>query len=377
MKGLKYQRNLYLVVVLLVSILLTACSSEKETGTQTGDSQNNENGESETFELTFSSYLGENSPPNPVVVWFIEEVEKRTEARVKIEPFWAGSLLGGPDTLTGLKDGRADMAYVNPAAFPSELPLTNVVAVPFVNANPEVTLKTFYDLYQNNETYKTEWENQGIRVLNFFPFGTNVIGTQDQVDSIDWFDGKMVRGLGYVNQALEAVGANPIAIDAAEVYEALNRKTIEAVSGMTLEAYSTLKFQEVAPHIVDTGLGSYITATMSIRKEVWDKMPSDIQQIVSEVALEAQEKSLESLNEWQENSAKQIVDAGGTIKVLPEDEVQKWKDAIGDTIINQWIEENEERGLPAKDFFDQYTELIKKYQESSTYTSGAERWSTE
>jgi len=327
----------------------------------------------ESYNLQFASYIGNGAAQSRAQEWWASEIEKRTNGRVKIEFFYRGSLLGARDMLQGVADGRASMGYVANAYYPAELPLSSVVGVPFVTSNAEAQMRTFQELYERNDAFRNEWQSKGLHVLFFNPLSENIVGMRNKVKRLDELKGKSIRGLGYINQVLQKIGANPVAIAAQEIYEGMMRKTIDGYSGFAFEVVTALKLQEVAPYVFTTGTGNYVFAATPITKSLWDGMPDDIKSIFNEVNREYMDKVTEFLAMTEVEVCKKIKSSGGEVYELPKEDIDKIRLLVGDTISNQWIEETNKRGGDAKAFFADYRKTLTKYEKQATYVSGVKR----
>jgi TRAP-type C4-dicarboxylate transport system substrate-binding protein len=275
--------------------------------------------------------------------------------------------------MRGIADGRADLGYMANAYHPAELPLSSVVGVPFITSNAEAQMRTFQDLYERNEAFRNEWEKQGLHVLFFHPLSENIVGMRQPVKSLEGFKGKSIRGLGYINQVLEIIGANPVAIAAPEIYEALQRATIDGYSGFAFEVVTALKLNEVAPHTIATGTGNYVFAATPITKTLWEKMPADIKTVLNEVSREFMSKVIEILKETEDEVCAAIKAKGGTVSVLSDADVESIRRQVGDQINQRWVADASARGVDAGAFFKDYTETLAKFEKGATYVSGVKR----
>jgi len=259
------------------------------------------------------------------------------------------------------------------AYHPAELPLSSVVGVPFITSNAEAQMRTFQYLYEHNEAFRSEWEKQGLHVLFFHPLSENIVGMREPVKSVADFKGKSIRGLGYINQVLEIIGANPVAIAAPEIYEALQRGTIHGYSGFAFEVVTALKLNEVAPHTIATGTGNYVFAVTPITKTLWEKMPDDIKAMLTQVSREYMGKVIDILKETEDEVCAAIKAKGGTVSVLSDADVESIRAKIGDQINQRWVADASARSGNAGAFFKDYTETLAKFEKEATYVSGVKR----
>jgi TRAP-type C4-dicarboxylate transport system substrate-binding protein len=344
------------MLTLIVSIIMTVGSTSAQ-----------------EFKLQFASYIGDTAAQSRAQEWWADEVEKRSAGRVSVDFFYRGSLLGARDMLQGVGDGRASMGYVANAYHPAELPLSTIVGVPFMTSNAEAQMRTFMDLYENNSDFREEWRSKNVHVLFFNPLSENILGTREQISGVDDLKGMRIRGLGYVNNVLDAVGANPIAIAATEIYEGMLRNTLDGYSGFAFEVVTALKLQEVAPHTTATGTGNYVFAATPINLDLWESMPEDIQSILTEVSMEYQGKVAEFLAMTEDEVCKTILDSGGTVTVFSDADVAKIRDAVGPSIIADWIDTVNSSGVDAEKFLSEYKEKLAMYETQVEYVPGVQR----
>lgn len=332
-------------------------------------------GEDQTFNLRFASYNVPDAAEAQTTAQWAKDVAEATDGRVEIEFFFQESLLTGVETLPGVADGRADLGFIADAYYPGELPLTTVVGIPFVTSNPEAQGRAFIDLYANNEALKAEWENQGVHVLTWAPVPSNIVAVKEPMDSLDDLAGRKIRGYGYVSQALEAADASAVGISQSEVYEALQRGVLDGTSGASLDIAVDRDYQEVAGHFVDVNSGNYAMTANVINRDVWESMPEDIQDAITEVSENYLEEYLARLGELEVAACDELLEAGGDITLLPESETQAWAEEVGPQIRDQWAEAvaNSAGGVDADDFYEDYTSTLESYEADSDYESAMQR----
>lgn len=348
----------------LVTVLATVCLLAAGAGCGSPGAGD----ENKSVELNFASYIGQSAPQSQAAEWWADQVEKRSDGRIKVKSTYQEALLKAADILGGVSDGRADLGYISNAYYPAELPLSSVIEVPFTTANAEAQARALQELYATSSEFQAEWSKQGARPLYFPAIGSNIIATRKPMKSVSDLSGKSIRGLGLINSALKEVGANPVAIAAPEIYEALQRGVIDGFSGFAFEVIPALKLQEVAPYVLDSGLGEYTAAIVIMNEKKYESLPQDLQTIVDQVSKEVVQKSIELLEQSEDTTCKAIKDTGGAVTRLSQSDVAKWKATMGNTLVDGWAED---RG--SSNFYNSYVNLVKKYDSQSDYVPGVER----
>ena len=378
MKNFYLRRASVGVAIVAAGTLIAACgssggdSSPTNTGSGTAEpspDQTTQTSEPEqVFDLQFTAFTGENNPTSQAIIWWAEQVEAASNGAVNIEFFWQQSLLGGADTVAGLQDGRADLALVGGAFYP-DLALSNVVAIPFVTNNGDAQMRAFYDLYQTNAAFVEEYESRGMHVL-VFPMNTpNIIGSTEPINSLADLDGLNIRASGYISQSLAAVNANPIALPSPEIYESMQRGVIDAYSGFTFDYIVDFKLQEVAPVTTNSGLGNYVISPFVISTRIWDEMPDNLKAIMTEASIGFMDKVVELTSAADVATCDTILDSGGTVAVMPEDQVTEWQGIVGDSIYNEWAA-TVPAGVDANAFWDEYLSYLEVEEAATPYVPG-------
>src|SRR5690606_5701902 len=85
--------------------------------------------------LSYATYFNSNDVLVRVDMWFMEQVEERSNGEITFDQYIGGAMLGGPEIYPGLSRGAVDIGMSVPAAFqPTEYVLTNVT-LPYITDN--------------------------------------------------------------------------------------------------------------------------------------------------------------------------------------------------------------------------------------------------
>ncbi len=183
-------------------------------------------------------------------------------------------------------DGCADSGFVVDTMFPDLLPLTNSSSIPFDRTNGVAAARAFHEMYNTNADYKAEFEAIGVHILMFQPPGATSIGSREEIATLADLQGKNIRCIGYICDALKGVGANPVAIASTEIYEAMDRHTIDGWSAYPFMDMLATQFQEVTPFVTDLGIGTYIQGFSPINMDTWESLSAEDQEILTDLGME-------------------------------------------------------------------------------------------
>lgn len=345
------------------ALTLTACGG----GSSNADGQ-------ETFELKLASYQPPTAAEPVATEKWAKQIEKETDGRVKIEFFYQEALLPGAETLQGVADGRADMGYIADAYYPAQLPLTNIAGLPFQTSSPEAQGHAFTEMYENNEDFRAEWDDQGVHVLTWAPVPPNVVAVKKKADSLSDLKGQKIRAIGYSGPAFEMAGMNPVAISQSEVYEALQRGVLDGTSGGSLDILTDRDYQEVAPHFLDVNSGNYAVTMNVINQKTWDSMPDDIQDVINNASAGYLDSYIDVLADQETAACKELMDAGGTATVLPKSETDAWEAKAKPAVFKKWKKDvSANSSADPQSFYDAYNDALEDSESEASYEPALQR----
>ncbi|TDW30072.1 C4-dicarboxylate TRAP transporter substrate-binding protein [Cryobacterium psychrophilum] len=363
------KHSMSIAVFAIAALALTSCSAGGGGSNSGGDS-----GE-ESFSLKLASYQPPGAAEPEATLKWIEKVNEATDGRVDVEYMYQEALLPGAEILKGVGDGRAEMGYVADAYYPGELPLTNISGVPFITSSAEAQGKAFAELYETNEAFRAEWDKQGVHVLMWAPVPPNTVALTEPAKDLSGLKGRKVRQIGFSAEAFQQVGITPVAISHSEVYEALQRGVIDGVSGGSLDILTDRDYQEIAPNFMDLRAGNYAVSAVIINKKLWDGLPADVQEAMNTASEDYLDMYLEVLVQHEDAACTKLLDAGGTITTLDQNEADDWSEQVSPAIKTAWesnVENSGSTGDPSA-FYDEYTAEVKKYEAESTYEPALQR----
>jgi len=314
--------------------------------------------------LVYATFTVEDSPYAKAFAWLSEEMNKRTNGRVTIEPFYAGSLCAFNEMIDCLRDGRADFTLLLPVASPTDFPYSTVGSVLFVSRDTWAHGEAFNELVADDARFHDEWASQGMQPLWFASIGPAVLGANEPVTSIDWLKGKSIRSTGYFSDALNAVGANPVAMPNSDVYEAIQRGVIDAFYASTLDgAALDNRHFEVTSDWQDLGAGEYINIVTAVSQKALDKLTPDEQNTLFELADQIRRDWFDVYYLPQMDLACDNAIEGGlnSLTIWPDSEMQRFADAAADVVRDRWIADTESTGATgAQEVFDTFVAKVRE-----------------
>ena len=352
-----------LAVGVVAALALTGCS-----GVNGGSTGGDDGGGGGELGIRLATWIGPATPYGVALEEFVATVDELSDGEITIEPFWDGALLAGPELLSGAGDGRADLAYLPTHYNPAELPLSQLTTVPFLTSDVPAAEATWETLLESDEAFAAEYAESGVTPLTVHGTTTNILATTEPVPDFDWLDGRSLRATSYSANAVQLAGANPVALALNEIYESVERGVVEGFTTMNLGTIPSVSLQEATPYVVDAGLGMYATSLLVANTSFWDGLSEDHKAVLTEAIDTLDETYWSVLSDVEEEACSTILDEGGQVTVWPEDEQQRWQDAVGDSILDEWKAQVEAQGVDADAFYDSYMDSLD--ENATDYVDG-------
>lgn len=200
--------------------------------------------------LTFATNTAPNNLRGLAETIFLEELAAQSDGEIEVVPYWGSSLMDGREILGGVRDGVADMGFVNINYYPNRLLLNSAFMLfPRGPVSYEDRMSVFRSTYEEIPELADELAEEGVKLVYLYgvmPFAGTF--TKD-VSSLEGFAGLRMRASSrwYLN-LLDAVGATPVSVPWSECYQALQTGAIDSVF-TNLDGIHRASLDEVAPNV--------------------------------------------------------------------------------------------------------------------------------
>lgn len=359
-----------------LALTLTACagSAGQETGaagTGTGyeygaDQKTIDDALSDLEPVTLKYQTAAASPDSVQAkdrVW-AEAIEERSDGKITVEIIYGQAIAGFTEVHDALADGRVDLAYTLPGYDPSRFPvfddlsysLSTLPSSPYVGEL--VANAVGLDIAWQSEELRKEFEDQGIYPLA--PVNASATPypscSEPGTAAVDW-EGRQTRAASRAQeQMVSAIGSTPVSLEYVEVFEALQRKTIDC-SLNSLNSAFDYGLLEVSPHVfytTSTSVPRAPGATLAGSKVA--NLPLAYQQVIFDSMIEAFIGTAKVVIDGNYEGVKRVHELGGSINAV-DDATQKSIASTND----QLIAEIEDKGGEYIDLGERVTESGKKW----------------
>lgn len=333
---------IFLMLALAVLPIMGACKAEPE-------------GPVEVIELSYANFGSMQTFLGKGMQDWADELEKRSEGQVKVVFYPDASLLGAMEMHDGVVSGVADIAGPCCAYFPGRYPTFSTFEIPIGWPSGEVASEALWDMYQK---FKPE-EFDDVKVIYVYTNGPAHLMTIDPIRSLDDLEGYETRCTATNVPLLKAWGAVPVAMPHGEVYDAMAKKIIHGCYTST-DSLQVARYGELIHYITRTN-GPLATFAVVMNLDTWNSLPRDIQEIIDDMGREFSMVTGRYADSEDAAAAQWSVEEHGVqwITLLPE-ELEKWFSLL-EFMIDDWLKDMEDKGLPGQEWLDEAYRLKKKY----------------
>ncbi len=316
------------------------------------------------FKLTASS-----SHP-PVVPWVktisdfvVPESTKRAKAlghTLKWTEAYAGALYNFKNTLEGIGDGLGDVGWVGTLWEPNKLPLQNVTFyIPFVTSNVKLTADIQNQLHATIPAMKKAFLKNNQVYLGPQTIDVYVLISKTPVKSLADLKGKKFYAPGASAAWLKGTGAIGVNGGLPVYYNGIKTGVADGAI-VPVTGIFPFKLHEAAPYITFVGIGGGMTGALTMNKNTYDKMPSELQKMFHDIGKEYGVLLAKRIAGFHNVSIKKLLPKGGAkISTLPLSEQKKWAAGLPD-LAGQWIKRMKAKGQPGEQVLKAYMASVRK-----------------
>lgn len=301
----------------------------------------------------------------PRALAFKERVEEASGGKITIDLVWGQAVAGYSELDAALVDGRVDLAVTLPIYNPSEYPVNDafVSASTLAPTSPRegdlASNAAMLDLAWNSEQLMEEFESKGLHpLMPFHPDGPTLAMCTEPVDSPDDWKGRQVRVSSAIQaQQMEELGATVVSLEFPELYEALERGTIDCALGHGAMA-TGVGFVDLVPYAYYPENSSFAPGALSIMGgSDYAALPLAARQLVFDSLVATIEQQHVTSLEGSANVASTAREKGGTVVPLDERSSQTLKAQA-----EQMVAASVEKGTLPEDFAQTVQSSVEEWR---------------
>lgn len=273
------------------------------------------------YTIRLSHGDNENNPTHLTAVKFQELVNEYTEGKAEVQIFPSNSLGSESEVAQALRMGSIEAEILYTGNLMPLAPSSGVLMLPYAYTSTEQAHKAMDMLLDPlNERLV---EEAGVRALGLMEKGFRVLTTNEPVESLEDLNGLKIRVSpnDIAIKTFQAWGIEPLPMDWAEVFPALQQRVIDGQENPYTTAISS-RFFEVQTDITEIHYMMW-TGPLLISERAFVKYPEDIQEAIVRAGREAVDYGRQVSGELTEQAKTELVEKGMVLHGAPKDE-EKW-----------------------------------------------------
>jgi TRAP-type C4-dicarboxylate transport system substrate-binding protein len=271
---------------------------------------------------------------------------------------YGGALYKYDKTLEAVEQGLTDIGWVGTLWEGSKMPLQNVTYyAPFVSDDMPAMLQVMNDMHADMASMTDPWARQKQVFLGASGIESYQIISKTPINSIADLKGKKFTTAGSVSNWLRNTGAVGVNQGLPGFYNDIKSGLTD---GAVISNSGTFPFKlfEVAPYINKINIGCQITGAMTINRRKWDRLPAELQQVLSDLGKEYSAIHGKMLFELANKFEGLMQEKGATINQMSDDSRLEWANTLPD-IAGEWRTFNGDKGAPAKEVMTEFLKRMK------------------
>ncbi len=284
-----------------------------------------------------SHWPGASSSYEDSLVRLKNVIEERTDGRLKLQLFEAGSLFKSTEIFNAVSRGILEMGTISPAYAQDKISLAGIASgLPFAFRNVWEAAY-FHQGLGFEEMLREEAAEHDVYWATDKVYPTEMV-VKEPINSWDDFTKLKIRSSGTLQSFLTEAGAAASYIPGSELYSALDSGIVDGAHWGAAQGAFSMGLYEVAKYHVQPALNIAGTDVIIVSQKALDKLPEDMQKIVKQ-ALDEQfwVRTNEYLYKERITLAKAIEEQGVEINTLPDDVQER----LTKTAQSMWDKEGE------------------------------------
>ena len=207
-----------------------------------------------------------------------DRLKERTNGRLILEPYAAGSLVPAKEIFNAVKRGMIQMGTISPAYVRDQIEVAGIAAgLPFAFKN--VWECAYYHKWLGFEKMiQDEAAKHGVYYSTDKVYPTELV-LKKPVKSLADFKGIKIRSSGVLQIFLTSLGAAASYLPGGEVYPSLASGVIDGAHWGAAQGAYSMKLYDVCKYHLLPGLNIAGTDAWVVNQNAIDKLPEDIQLI--------------------------------------------------------------------------------------------------
>lgn len=301
-----------LLILLLAALLLTGCGGKRQTVPE--------------YVLTYAENQPENYPTTLGAKYFAQLVEERTGGKVLIDVVTDARMGSQQEVLDQMAFGGIDFARVSVSSLSDELPVLNVLQLPFLYEDADHMWRILDG--EIGRDFLEVFREAGLVGLSWYESGTRSFYATTPIQRAEDLRGRTIRvqDSQMMKDMITLLGATPKVFSYSDVYAAFETGQIDCAENSWV-SYESQLHNQVAPYYTQDE-HTRVPEIQLVSALTWEKLSEEYRQIITECARESAIYQRSLWTQWEEQAKKRSIDRGVRQIFLRDEEYQQLQEMM-------------------------------------------------
>jgi TRAP-type C4-dicarboxylate transport system substrate-binding protein len=289
-----------------------------------------------------------------------ELLSERTDGNFTLDLRYGEALSSPRENLQGIHAGAFEMAMFCTGYDAGKTPGASGLELPFSPAQSFLDRAEWEEDYIHNPVVLEEmarWNAYPI-MMGTLP-APGIMGRGEAPASLEDLSGRRIQATQTEAQIYSTFGASVTTIPSVELYQAMERGVVDAVSFPWTYAFFTYRLDELSTWY-STDLGGVLgrnTCPIVANLQAYEALPKQYRDLIEEVKGEAYRWQEDAYGEADERNLAIVAERGTEEVHFPQAELDALYDTNRDRIWNDWIAARTAEGLPGAELADALSQV--------------------
>lgn len=332
------KRLIFIMLIGLFSLILTACGGNETTTSEKGSNQEkaSENSGIKEMKIRIAHNMPVEHHTAKGVQMFADLVKEKSGGKMEMSVFPSGQLYDDTSMAEAVTSGQIEMGMNTFTMWSGQMPAAELYSLPLFP-----TYEAIHSGLANgiHDIFSKELNKLGAQPLMWVDYGKAYYASvKEPLSTPESYKGKRVRVLSPIGaRSVELAGGTPVTMGGGEVDQALQRGTIDAASSGVTSFVARQYYQYTKYFVEQTGAGTFL---VSSNLDWWNKLSDEEKKVISDAASEAQAWITSEVQKQEEKAIEKLIAEGMELVEVDEEAFKE----IDEQLIEEFIERSGEIG---------------------------------